>query len=120
MEAPHRLRQSLLDMLHTLGDRRVAVCRELTKAFEEVFRGTISQALAHFPEPRGEFTLVVEGAPPPGREVDQERLREELAYLRSQGMRAKEAVAQVVAQYGVPRRLAYRLWLQALKRRPVT
>jgi len=120
MEAPHRLRQSLLDMLHVLGDRRVAVCRELTKAFEEVFRGTISQALAHFLEPRGEFTLVVEGAPPQGREVDQELLREELAYLRSQGMRAKEAVAQVVAHYGVPRRLAYRLWLQGREQRPVT
>jgi len=119
MEAPHRLRQSLQDMLQVLGDRRVAVCRELTKAFEEVFRGTISGALAHFQEPRGEFTLVVEGAPPArGEMADEAFLRRELARLRAQGLRAKEAVAQVAAQYGVPRRLAYRLWLEAVRKGP--
>ncbi len=119
MEAPHRLRESLQDMLAVLGDRRVAVCRELTKAFEEVFRGSISEALAHFREPRGEFTLVVAGASPPQEGVvGQEVLRRELARLRAQGLRAKEAVAQVAATYGVPRRLAYRLWLEGGRKGP--
>ena len=62
-EAPHRLRAALGDMLGALGDRQIAVCRELTKVHEEVFRGPVSEALSHFSSPRGEFTLVVQGAP---------------------------------------------------------
>ena len=60
-ESPHRLREALTDIQDILGDRRVSVCRELTKVHEEVFRGRVSQAMEHFAEPRGEFTLVVEG-----------------------------------------------------------
>ena len=60
-EAPHRLREALTDIEEILGDRRVSVCRELTKAHEEIFRGRVSQAMEHFAEPRGEFSLVVEG-----------------------------------------------------------
>ena len=58
-EAPHRLREALTDIEETLGDRRVSVCRELTKIHEEVFRGRVSQAREHFAEPRGEFSLVI-------------------------------------------------------------
>ena len=60
-ESPHRLVVSLGEMLEMLGDRKICVCRELTKVHEEVFRGTISEAAAHFLKPRGEFTLVIEG-----------------------------------------------------------
>jgi 16S rRNA (cytidine1402-2'-O)-methyltransferase len=60
-EAPHRLREALTDIQEILGDRRVSVCRELTKVHEEVFRGRVSQARQHFDEPRGEFSLVIEG-----------------------------------------------------------
>jgi len=61
-EAPHRLREALTDIEEILGDRRVSVCRELTKVHEEVFRGRVSQAREHFAaEPRGEFSLVIEG-----------------------------------------------------------
>jgi 16S rRNA (cytidine1402-2'-O)-methyltransferase len=60
-EAPHRLKEALADIQDILGDRRVSVCRELTKVHEEVFRGRVSQAREHFAEPRGEFTLVIEG-----------------------------------------------------------
>ena len=60
-EAPHRLREALTDIEETLGDRRISVCRELTKIHEEVFRGRVSQAREHFAEPRGEFSLVIEG-----------------------------------------------------------
>jgi 16S rRNA (cytidine1402-2'-O)-methyltransferase len=60
-EAPHRLREALTDIGETLGDRRVSVCRELTKVHEEIFRGTVSQAREHFAQPRGEFSLVIEG-----------------------------------------------------------
>jgi 16S rRNA (cytidine1402-2'-O)-methyltransferase len=61
LESPHRLPAALNDMLLTLGDRRVAVCRELTKIHEEVFRGSIIQAIEHFARPRGEFTLIIAG-----------------------------------------------------------
>ena len=60
-ETPHRLKEALSDIEAILGDRRVSVCREVTKVHEEVFRGRVSQAREHFVEPRGEFSLVVEG-----------------------------------------------------------
>lgn len=61
-ESPYRVRACLADLLEVLGDRDVAVARELTKLHEEIFRGTLSQALERFLAPRGEFTIVV--APP--------------------------------------------------------
>jgi 16S rRNA (cytidine1402-2'-O)-methyltransferase len=60
-ETPHRLREALSDIEEILGDRRLSVCRELTKVHEEIFRGRVSQAREHFVEPRGEFSLVIEG-----------------------------------------------------------
>lgn len=60
-ETPHRLSEALADIGEILGDRRVSICRELTKVHEEVFRGRVSQAREHFVQPRGEFSLVVEG-----------------------------------------------------------
>lgn len=65
LEAPHRILESLKDLQETLGERQVAVARELTKMYEEIYRGTLEQAHQHFSEqmPRGEFTLVVAGSP---------------------------------------------------------
>jgi len=60
-ETPHRIREALIDIEEILGDRRLSVCRELTKIYEEIFRGRVSQAREHFVEPRGEFSLVIEG-----------------------------------------------------------
>lgn len=60
-ETPHRLRKALSDIEEILGNRRLSVCRELTKVHEEIFRGRVSQAREHFSEPRGEFSLVIEG-----------------------------------------------------------
>jgi 16S rRNA (cytidine1402-2'-O)-methyltransferase len=111
-EAPHRLRESLQDVLALLGDRRAALCRELTKLHEEVFRGRVREALAHFTEPRGEFTLVLKGAsatPPP---QDTEETRQRLLHLRQRGLKAREAVAQVAEATGLPHRQVYRLWLE--------
>ncbi|MDO8750840.1 MAG: 16S rRNA (cytidine(1402)-2'-O)-methyltransferase [Dehalococcoidia bacterium] len=114
-EAPHRLRASLEDMAEALGsDRRVAVCRELTKLYEEIYRGTISEALAHFVLPRGEFTLVIAGAEEQkgSEEVTLQDVVEGLRKLRASGVAAREAVAQVMAQYGLPRRQVYQMWLE--------
>ncbi len=110
-ESPHRLRRSLEDMLKEWGDRRLAVCRELTKLYEEVFRGRISEALERFAEPRGEFTLVAEGAtdapPPPLEEANRD-----LLLRRQAGEPARRAVPEVAKRYGLPRRQVYRMWLE--------
>ena len=111
-ESPHRLARSLSDMRREWGDRRIAVCRELTKAFEEVFRGRISEALERFTEPRGEFTLVVEGAAGPAA-PSPDAARAELLRRKEAGEPAKVAVPEVVKLYGLPRRDVYRMWLDA-------
>lgn len=112
LETPRRLRASLADVLDVLGDRPIAVCRELTKLHEEVFRGRISEAISHFTEPRGEFTLVIEGAPE--REVDTGALETEaeqlLAALRAAGATGRDAVAEVTDAVGLPKRRVYELW----------
>lgn len=110
-EAPRRLRGALRDMLDTLGDREVAVCREMTKLHEEVYRGTVSDALAHFDAPRGEFTLVVAGAAEGAAQASSDEAREALLRLRAQGLRARESVAQVAEATGLAHRALYRMWL---------
>jgi len=60
-ESPYRVVDSLSAMLETLGDRNVAVCREMSKLHEEIFRGPLSEAVRHFKRPRGEFTIVIQG-----------------------------------------------------------
>ena len=111
-EAPHRLRSSLEDTLAALGDRDICVCRELTKVHEEIFRGTVSQALSHFGEPRGEFTLVIGGAPPTMAAMDPGWAAEELRRLKSQGIKAREAVDTVAGATASPKKDVYRLWLE--------
>jgi 16S rRNA (cytidine1402-2'-O)-methyltransferase len=112
-EAPHRLPATLADLREMLGDRQVAVCRELTKLYEEVFRGTVHEALTHFVEPRGEFTLVIAGAPASSVAEDvPNRAVAEMRRLRAEGVGAQEAVARLSRRYGLPRRRLYRLWLK--------
>ena len=112
-EAPHRLRASLEGILEQMGDRDVTICRELTKIHEEVFRGTVSEALEYFSEPRGEFTLVIEGSSSAEPAVDTQWVQEELRRLRLNGIRAREAVTVVSQATGLPRKQVYRLWLDA-------
>ncbi len=111
-ESPHRLRRALDDIRAALGERRIAVCRELTKLHEEIFRGTLSEAIEHFAEPRGEFTLVVEGATEPAIEATDDDLRAELRRLRTLGASARDAAAEVARRTGVPRRRVYALSLE--------
>ncbi|MFH1003462.1 MAG: 16S rRNA (cytidine(1402)-2'-O)-methyltransferase [Chloroflexota bacterium] len=111
LESPHRLPAALEDIRLVLGDRRLAVCREMTKIHEEVFRGTVSEAIGHFTEPRGEFTLVIAGravkeSPAPGQDIEK-RLRR----MQQSGIKAKEAVARVAGETGLSRRELYRTWL---------
>jgi len=109
-ESPHRVRATLKDALDALGDRRIAVCRELTKRYEEIWRGPISGALAHFAEPRGEFTLVIEGIVPAAALTPAEGLDAAIASLRASGATSKDAIAELGQRFGLSRREAYRLW----------
>jgi 16S rRNA (cytidine1402-2'-O)-methyltransferase len=111
-ESPHRLLPSLRDVVETLGDRRIAVCREMTKLYEEVFRGRVSQAIEHFPQPRGEFTLVMEGKVGGDKPELTDEVMEELRHLRQQGLSAREAIAQVGKTTRLSRKELYRAWLR--------
>ncbi|MBI2028905.1 16S rRNA (cytidine(1402)-2'-O)-methyltransferase [Candidatus Gottesmanbacteria bacterium] len=57
-ETPHRLNQTLTDLINVVGDKHIVICRELTKIHEEIFRGTISEAITHFSQPKGEFVIL--------------------------------------------------------------
>ena len=113
-ETPHRLLDSLADIRRELGDRPLAVCRELTKLHEEIFRGTVSEAIAHFSGGvRGEITLVIAGRAEPAAETwDEARIHAALAGLIAQGLERKEAAKQVAAQSGWERREVYKIATQ--------
>ncbi len=116
LETPHRLLDSMRDMADILKNRRIAVCRELTKIHEEVFRGTLLEAVEHFTSPRGEFTLVVEGAK--ASEADKQIVSEDdllklASQLRSEGLSTQEALARIKSQGGVTRGEAYKAWTKA-------
>jgi len=111
-ETPHRLPAALKDILTVLGDRRIAVCRELTKLHEEVFRGTVSGAIEHFTVPRGEFTLVIEGNREPGKPQLTDEIKEQLNEMKGAGVGAKEAVTRVAADTGLSRKELYQAWLK--------
>ena len=110
-EAPHKLLSTLEDLFGTLGERRIALVRELTKVHEEVVRTTLSEAIARYTQdaPRGEFVLVVEGAAPteqPPMTVEQaEALARE--YL-AQGMSPSEAAKTAAAETGLKKGDIYR------------
>jgi 16S rRNA (cytidine1402-2'-O)-methyltransferase len=114
LESPHRLLASLNDILLILGDRKVAVCRELTKVHEEVFRGTISQAIEHFTEPRGEFTLIIEGKGEKDKPQLTEDIERRLHHMQLSGVTAKEAIANVAGKTGLSKKELYRAWLKLL------
>jgi len=112
LEAPHRLAAALEDILQILGDRRIAVCRELTKLHEEVFRGTAGEAIKHFTAPRGEFTLAIEGKPKADKPRLTNKIEKQLQEMYLAGASAKEAVATVAEETGLKKKELYRTWLR--------
>ena len=109
-EAPHRLRAALADMAEVLGDRPIALCRELTKLHEDTVRTTLAQAAAYYAanEPRGEYVLVVAGrAKQQGPQLTLEEGVDRVLRLRADGMRMKDAVRQVADDTGLSRNDLY-------------
>lgn len=114
-EAPHKLKRTLGDMLEVLGDRKISVCRELTKKYEEVIRGSLSELIDYFniKEPRGEFVLVVEGSRALGVEQTFEQsASEHIDNLVSEGMDKKDAIQHVARLRGLPKREVYNEYIK--------
>jgi 16S rRNA (cytidine1402-2'-O)-methyltransferase len=118
LESARRLAASLADMAEVLGDRQAAVCREMTKMFEEARRGTLPELAAHYAlagPPRGEVTVVV--APPGERPPDPDEVDRLLGLAMAEGT-LRDAAARVAAATGVPRRRVYARALELKRRRP--
>jgi 16S rRNA (cytidine1402-2'-O)-methyltransferase len=110
-EAPHRLAQTLRLMHEAFGDREIALCRELTKRFEEVWRGDLAEALVWISDhpPRGEFTLVVGGAPAESAMWTEAQVRDALRTRLAEGLPRSQAARDVAARSGWRRRSVYDL-----------
>lgn len=110
-ESPHRVEATLADMRDTFGEgRQAALCRELTKTFEEVRRGTLGELCESVAAdaPRGEITLVIAGAEPAApAEASDADLAEAVAELEEAGTQRKAAMAEVAARHGLRRRDVY-------------
>jgi len=114
-EAPHRLLKTLADMEELLGaERPIAVARELTKAYEEIRRGSIREVAAYFREhePRGEFTLVLAGKQPEAPTADMEQIAREVQQLIANGMDKKEAFKTKAREYGIRKSEIYNYYLK--------
>ncbi len=126
-EAPHRLSETLADMLVLLKNRKIVVARELTKLHEEIWRGTIDQAVTYFDpiKTRGEFTLVVAGSTEPASPAlcpvnisdpaVEKNILGQVKQLENKGLAKKEAVRQVARQFNLSKRQVYTLIVQAKK-----
>ncbi|MBR6760692.1 MAG: 16S rRNA (cytidine(1402)-2'-O)-methyltransferase [Oscillospiraceae bacterium] len=115
-EAPHKLKNTLQDMLQTFGDRSISICRELTKLHEEVCKTTLSEAVAYYETntPRGEYVLVIAGEPPLAV-TDEMSLEDALVLVRAhmeQGLRTADACREAAAQTGFSKRELYQAILK--------
>lgn len=119
-EAPHHLRAALDDLYETLGDRRISICRELTKKFEEVNPTTIQAAISFYEEnePRGEYVLVIEGKSLEEQEEEKRlswqemSIEEHMAFYEEQGVSHKDAMKKVASDRGVGKREIYQALLE--------
>lgn len=112
-EAPHKLRNTLEDFRNIFGpDRRIALCRELTKIHEEILRMTLGEAVDYYIErvPKGEYVLIIEGATPISQDKSVVTLEDaviQVQKLQEQGMRLKDAVKEVAAKTGLAKNALY-------------
>jgi 16S rRNA (cytidine1402-2'-O)-methyltransferase len=122
LEAPHRLLAALRDLQTVLGNRRIAIARELTKLHEEWIRGSISDAIQRFEAvaPRGEITMVIAGASAEDTATDagepmadwQTEAKRRLVALRAEGISGSAAAKEVARDLRAPRGLVYKLWTE--------
>ena len=119
-EAPHHLKRTLSELLETLGERRITLCRELTKKFETIMPTTLEGAADYYEEnePKGEYVLVIEGKSRKEIEEEQQKswesmsIEEHMAFYEKQGIDRKSAMKKVAADRGVGKREIYQALLQ--------
>ena len=119
-EAPHHLKRTLSELLETLGERRITLCRELTKKFETVMPTTLEGAADYYEEnePKGEYVLVIEGKSRKEIEEEQQKswesmsIEEHMAFYEKQGIDRKSAMKKVAADRGVGKREIYQALLK--------
>ena len=114
-EAPHKLPYTLADMLEILGDRKIALCRELTKIHEEIIRTTLQEAQNLYTEtsPKGEFVIVIEGAKEPEKEEawwEELSINEHVEKYIADGVDSKEAVKMTAKDRNLPKREVYNIY----------
>jgi len=118
-EAPHHLKRTLAELYGTLGERRITLCRELTKRFETIFPTTIEGAAAFYEEnePRGEYVLVIEGKSRESLKQEEQKrwaeisVEEHMQVYEGKGMERKEAMKKVAADRGISKREVYQALL---------
>lgn len=118
-EAPHHLKRTLEELYQILGDRRITLCRELTKRFETVFPTTLGEALSFYEEndPRGEYVLVLEGKDHKQFQKEEQAewekisIEEHMGIYLEKGMDKKEAMKRVASERGISRRDVYQALL---------
>jgi 16S rRNA (cytidine1402-2'-O)-methyltransferase len=114
-EAPHKLKKTLDDIMSVFGDRKIALCRELTKLNEEIIRTTLSAAISYYEknEPRGEYVLVIEGASE--AQIKEESffanmsIEEHFEYYIAMGMSKMDAIKATAKSRGIPKNDVYKL-----------
>lgn len=119
-EAPHHLKRTLSELLETLGERRITLCRELTKKFETIMSTTLEGAADYYEEnePKGEYVLVIEGKSRKEIEEEQQKswesmsIEEHMAFYEKQGIDRKSAMKKVAADRGVGKREIYQALLK--------
>ena len=117
-EAPHKLRTTLDDLCEVLGkDRKISLCRELTKTYEEVLRTTLGEAVAYYEthEPRGEYVLVIEGGTASDAAASSCAMspEERVAYYMESGMSKKDAIRAAAKDCGISKNELYDRILQS-------
>ena len=119
-EAPHHLVRTLKELQETMGNRKVTLCRELTKKFETILPTTLEDALALYEqeEPRGEYVLVIEGKSRQKKKEEERQawqamsIEEHMSYYEKEGMDKKSAMKQVAKDRGVTKREIYQYFLK--------
>lgn len=119
-EAPHRLSKTLVELESCLGNRKISICRELTKKYETIFRTTFEEAIAYYSENpvKGECVIVIEGASRTKQKEDKQEewkrltLEEHMAYYEELGNASKEAMKLVAKDRGITKRDVYQALLQ--------
>ena len=112
-ESPHRIKATLENINDTFADRQLVICRELTKFYEETFRGTAAEAIAHFnTQPKGEFVVVIQGAGKSANtELSDDEISEVLGNLKENGLSGRTLVERAVEITRAPKNRIYQLSL---------